>query len=64
MVGSSFRRRISLVTVFGLLLVGITLVSVEARRDRPNVIIEVVAEDQFYFRAGLRIKRRIIPPEN
>ncbi len=45
MFGPSFRRRISLVIVFGLLLVGITLVAVEAMRDKPNAIIEVVAEN-------------------
>ena len=64
MFGPSFRRRISLVTVFGLLLLGITLVAVEARRDRPNTIIEVVAEDlvfrgnnpTLYAESGSKVK--------
>ena len=64
MFGPSFRRRISLVTVFGLLLIGITLVAGEARRDRPNTIIEVVAEDlvfrgnnpTLYAESGSKVK--------
>ncbi len=44
MFGPSFRGRISLVTVFALLLIGLTLVAVEAMRDRPKAIV-VVAED-------------------
>ena len=45
MFGPSFRRRTSLVIVCGMLLVGITLVAGESMRSRPNIVIEVVAEN-------------------
>ncbi len=47
----SFRQRTSQVIVFALLLIGITLVAVAAMRDRPNTILEVVAEN-FVFRGN------------
>ena len=64
MFGPSFRRRISLVIVFGVLLVGITLVAVEGMRDKPDSVIEVVAEDlvfrgnnpTLYAESGSKVK--------
>jgi len=47
----SFRQRTSQVIVFGLLSIGITLVAVAATLDRPNALMEVVAED-FVFRGN------------
>ena len=40
-----FRQRSSQVIVIALLLIGITLATVTAMRDSPNVIMEVVAEN-------------------
>ena len=64
MFGPSFRRRISLVIVSGMLLVGITLVAVEGMRDKPDSVIEVVAEDlvfrgnnpTLYAESGSKVK--------
>ena len=47
----SFRQITSQVIVFALLLLGITLFAVAAMRDRPNAIMEVVAEN-FVFRGN------------
>ena len=40
-----FRRKVALVIIFGMFLVGFTLVGVEAMRENPNAVIEVVAEN-------------------
>ena len=64
MFGPSFRHRIYQVIGFALLLIGITLVAVEAMWDRPNVTFEVVAEDlvfrgnnpTLYARPGSKVK--------
>ena len=47
----SFRQITSQVIVFALLLIGITLFAVEGMWDRPNAIMEVVAEN-FVFRGN------------
>ena len=46
-----FRQRSSQAIVFALLSIGITLATVMATRHRPNVIMEVVAEN-FVFRGN------------
>ena len=59
-----FRQRTSQVIVFALLSIGITLVTVAAMGDRPNAIIEVVAEDlvfrgnnpTLYAESGSKVK--------
>ena len=45
MFGPSFRQKTTRVIVFALFLLGITLVVVEAMRDRPDAILEVVSEN-------------------
>ncbi len=59
-----FRQRTSQVIVFALLLIGITLVGVAGMRDRPNAILEVVAENfvfsgnnpTLYAKPGSKVK--------
>ena len=51
MFGPSFRQKIPQVIVFALVLIGTTLFGVETIRDRPNAIIEVVA-DNLVFRGN------------